>query len=427
VNTYRWDYPQLAAMLAPRPLLFCNSDKDTIFPLDGVLRTHEKVRKLYQLYGAATNLGLLITEGPHKDTQDLQVPVFRWFNRHLKNEDPVIEVAATKLFTPEQLRVFDQLPADTINTNIQETFVPLAPPPVVPKSAEEWKPMRDEWTAALKEKVFGGWPVDAGPLDVKLAFSTESKAVRLDAYDFVSQPNVALRLYAVWHSGSKPERVVLHALDEPDWNAWLAAARQTFSADANRRIVPELPAPPVSVVDHASVAAMQREWENGREVFVYVAPRGIGPAAWSGDAKKQIQIRRRFMLLGQTLDGMRVWDIRRAMQAVRSIKGLKDTPLWLRGEEQMAVNVLNASLFEPGIAGLNLTRLPKSYRDGPDYLNVLRVLDVPQAVAVAAERMEVRLFETDSKGWDYPVGVSQRLGWNAKQFGIEALHAVDSN
>ena len=36
VNTYRWDYAKLAALIAPRALLLSNSDKDTIFPLDGV-------------------------------------------------------------------------------------------------------------------------------------------------------------------------------------------------------------------------------------------------------------------------------------------------------------------------------------------------------------------------------------------------------
>src|SRR5678815_3031845 len=30
VNTYRWDYSLVAALAAPRPLLICNSDKDTI-------------------------------------------------------------------------------------------------------------------------------------------------------------------------------------------------------------------------------------------------------------------------------------------------------------------------------------------------------------------------------------------------------------
>ena len=36
VNTYRWDYPLVAALVAPRPLLISSSDKDRIFPLDGV-------------------------------------------------------------------------------------------------------------------------------------------------------------------------------------------------------------------------------------------------------------------------------------------------------------------------------------------------------------------------------------------------------
>ena len=35
-------------------------------------------------------------------------------------------MAVKKFFTPEQLRVFTVLPTDAINTNIADTFVPLA-------------------------------------------------------------------------------------------------------------------------------------------------------------------------------------------------------------------------------------------------------------------------------------------------------------
>ena len=110
VNTYRWDYPLVAALVAPRPLLISNSDKDTIFPLDGVLRVHEKVRRIYELYGQEKNLGLHITEGPHKDTQELQVHAFTWFDRFLKGESSLIREPAEPLLQPEQLRVFDKLP-----------------------------------------------------------------------------------------------------------------------------------------------------------------------------------------------------------------------------------------------------------------------------------------------------------------------------
>src|SRR2546427_804098 len=151
---------------------------------------------------------------------------------------------------------------------------------------------------------------------------------------------------------------------------------------------------------------------------IETGPLGIGPTDWSGSDKKQTQIRRRFMLLGQTLDGMRVWDIRRALQAVQSFRNLQGVPLSVEANNDLAVDALYASLFETGIATLDLRQMPASHRDGPDYLNVLRVLDIPQAMALAAERSPVRLFETDAKAWDYPVAVAQRLGWDEKRFTI---------
>ena len=91
VNTYRWDYPLVAALVAPRPLLLSNTDRDGIFPLDGVIRTYDKARKIYELYGAGDKLGLHMTAGPHSDTQELQTGTFRWLNKHLKNDTAVIE------------------------------------------------------------------------------------------------------------------------------------------------------------------------------------------------------------------------------------------------------------------------------------------------------------------------------------------------
>ena len=126
VNTYRWDYAQGAALVAPRPLLISNTDKDGIFPLDGVVDVYNKVRRIYELHGKLKNIGLQITEGPHKDTQELRVHAFHWFNKFLKGEDPLIETTAVKFFEPEQLRVFSELPADEQNTTIDESFTQVA-------------------------------------------------------------------------------------------------------------------------------------------------------------------------------------------------------------------------------------------------------------------------------------------------------------
>jgi hypothetical protein len=75
------------------------------------------------------------------------------------------------------------------------------------------------------------------------------------------------------------------------------------------------------------------------------APRGAGRGAWVGNEARQIQIRRRFQLLGMTVDGMRVWDIRRAIQIVRQeCPQLQELRLRARsGAEEI---VLLASLYE---------------------------------------------------------------------------------
>lgn len=68
VNTYRWDFDQVAALIAPRPLLILNTDSDPIFPLDGVYRLFTRTRKVYESLGHPDHIGLVITPGSHKDT-----------------------------------------------------------------------------------------------------------------------------------------------------------------------------------------------------------------------------------------------------------------------------------------------------------------------------------------------------------------------
>ena len=106
--------------------------------------------------------------------------------------------------------------------------------------------------------------------------------------------------------------------------------------------------------------------------------------------KKSNEMRRRYMLLGQTLDGMRVWDIRRAAQAIKALPEFKKTPLYVSAKRQMAVNAAYAALFEPEIVKLKLAGVPTSQAEGPDYLNVLNVWDLPQLWDVLGERAELR-------------------------------------
>lgn len=380
VNTHRWDYAKVAALLAPRPLLIANSDKDAIFPLDGVVRVHRDVARIYALHRASDKLGLLITEGPHKDTQDLQVPTFRWFNRFLKNDESLIRVPAEKRFKPAELRVFAELPTDQRTTKAHEFFVPAAAPGL-PADAEAWAKQRDEWRRLLREKAFGGWPTadTAGPLDVRRV----STGAGGDVWEFTAHGNIRLPLAVVRTAGARPKRVVLRVVDAKDF----AAAR----AEAQAR---------------ADVKA-------GEAAVVVFPTRGL--LSEGMNARDQVQVRRRYMLLGQTQDGMTVWDIGRAVAALRSAEMLGAAEVQLEGVGHQAVNAAYAALFAEGVGGVEMIAPPASHHTGPDYLNVLRFLDVPQAVAMVAERVPVRITRGNPDDWAWTSSALRRAGIPAER------------
>ncbi|MGE3311065.1 MAG: alpha/beta hydrolase family protein [Limisphaerales bacterium] len=357
VNTFRWDFARHAALLAPRPLLIVNTDSDTIFPLDGVQRIHAATREIYRLHRSESLLGLVTAPGPHKDTQDLQVPVFRWFNQHLKGVDPLIAEPAERLFSPLDLRVFGDAPTDQRNTVAAEWFGP-ATTSESRQSIAHGDP--GAAIARLKARTFAGWP-DRSPVpEPHLVRELRRAGWHSSSWKFESQPYVPFEIHVVTRDGPPAERVVVRIVEDREWEEREARLRDSG---------------PDAFADEVPAGA----------ALAWFAPRGLGSGRWSGDERHQIQIRRRFMLLGQTLDGMRVWDILNAVNAVG--RGpLRGKPVELRASGRMSANALLASLFLPEVGSARLEGLPPSFLEGPDYLNILQVLDIPDALRLAHAR-----------------------------------------
>jgi hypothetical protein len=447
VNTYRWDFAQVAALCAPRPLLLGNSDADDIFPVPGYRRLADKVRPIYDLYGAGDRFVLLETAGPHRDTPELRLGAFRWMNRWLKQETGDVSERVRPRFEAKQLKVFDRLPEDQINTIVQEVWIKPARTEL-PQSPEVtrawWQGQSRQWRQELAEKVFRGWPDSPPPLDVRPVPAVEHHGLKLRAYDFTSEEGVELRLWLLtarpgvpeeylavlgsapqsgaagiaWgplllsqrlrlpaRKAGRPSLVVLNVLDEAGWRDWLAELGPAFhqSLQVDRNIA----------FDPARFLANRRVMQRFGWGFATLTPRGIGPTRWAEPGSvMDIHTRRKFALLGQTLDGQRVWDVRRALAVLRQLPELKEVPLWLQGKEEMAGIALYAAIFEPDVARLDLWRLPASHRQGPILLNVRRILDLPQALALAFPT-PIRLYvrdEAEAKQWDWPQQLQKALG-----------------
>src|SRR5882672_961182 len=124
-NTYQWPWTRIAALIAPRPLLFVNSDHDSIFPMDANERVINRLERVYSLFGAGDQVDSLVSMGGHDYRKDIRQASFRFMNTHLKNDPRPILDSEVDLVTgareeihpiaPEELRVFPQdadLPKD---------------------------------------------------------------------------------------------------------------------------------------------------------------------------------------------------------------------------------------------------------------------------------------------------------------------------
>lgn len=61
-----FELSDLAGLIAPRPFLIVAGRKDKIFPLAGVKKTFERMKRIYDAYGAGERLGLVVGAGGHR-------------------------------------------------------------------------------------------------------------------------------------------------------------------------------------------------------------------------------------------------------------------------------------------------------------------------------------------------------------------------
>lgn len=387
VNTYRWDFHQIAALIAPRPMLICNTDKDPIFPLDGVVRLHAKVRDYYDLYGAHDRFGLVITEGAHKDSQELQVPVMRWFHQWLKQEKaPVVNVAEA-YFTPQQLKVFASLPKNEITSRCFEGFTQVA---------RDDRPLNAvNARAQLRAKTFGGWPSNPtmhGGGAVLTRREVVRDGIRFSVIEFESEPGLPLRLYVGSPSESPATSIAFQVATHAEWEAQVAAWQPRFGEILKEELLGrdlDNQSDKVTKANEKRWEAWSQEVKEERQIMAMVTPRGVGLTAMSPEAGFQTQVRRRYMLLGRTLAGMQVWDGLQAASQLRSMPESTGLPFRMSADREMTEVACFLGLFFPELEGLTLKGEPREDVACPDFLNASRIVTPRQLLELVRSQTKV--------------------------------------
>lgn len=417
VNTFTWDFPLLAAMVAPRALLISNTDKDRIFPLDGVVDVYAKTRRIYELHGALDHIGLNIAEGPHKDTQELRVNAFHWMNRFLKNDDPLIETVATKLFSPEELKVFDKLPDDERVTTIQESFAPQADS-ALPETQESLDFLQTDLLKELKRTSFRNRPVASEDWTANIAGigSWKNDDSRLSILSVPTDEVYSLPLYLLEpHRMTAPVSLRVIVCDEQRWHQISGDLAAGFPQSKHFRGSPSS--------SWAESAIRRQLLSQPNEVLVFCLPRGVGATAWTGDERKQTQIKRRFALLGHTLDSLRIHDVLQCVKALQHHPEIVFEAIHLEGRDQAADWALFATILGANVASLHLEEIDCHFDEGPELLQVSQFLTKPASLLLAANRVNHLKLTPGKSGdahcWKELSNVVKKLQWPAGKLEIK--------
>jgi dienelactone hydrolase len=358
-NIFAWPWSRIAALVAPRPLLFVNSDNDKFFPIDANERVINRLERWYGMLGAGDKVDAVVSVGGHDYRQDIRQAACRFINIHLKNDPSTVTDSEQDLVKDEgdkpshpielkDLAVFPDgkgLPADAINATVDQVFVPMAK--VEPPPAGQFDAWKQRLLTELRRVTFRAMP-ERVPMGRELG-RTASGAVRLG-----SEEGIECRLAMPDSSQSAAKRIVLMVSLEA-------------TADASK--------PP--------------QWLNAPmgsgDVLAVCQPRGVGDTRWNAKAPPN-RVERQLALVGRTVETGQVWDVIAAARYLASRN--PGTQVIVAGEKAGAVLATYAALLEPEIAGAILKDPPASHMEptAPQFLNVLRVCDVPQAIGMLAPR-----------------------------------------
>lgn len=376
-NNYRWEWTTIAALIAPRPMLFENSGYDTIFPMPGNERIRARLAKLYNWYekkpGDLFDIG--VTPGGHSDNVELRLMAYRWISKHLKADNSETAEPPLPPFSGKELRVFPEdsdLPKDSLNDKIDESFVTLAKP-TMPKNKEEYSAWSRRLRGELLDRVFRDWPDEVLAAEVREERPDGRVILRTDNEVSV----LAAREQPMAAAPAKPNRlwlVVLNA-DEPEG---------------------KLPAWTNDVLPKGQPATV-------------LSPRGSGEfSAWTRKNPPNY-VERAHALLGRTVDAGRVWDVQATARWLHEAEG-NELSVGVLGKGQAGVLGAYAALFENCIAEVTLVDPPSTHRDGPHFLGVMKVLDVPDALGLLAPR-HVTLVNAKDSAFDRALDAYKAAGY----------------
>lgn len=355
INYYRWCWPDLGALIAPRAFLIASGSEDVLWRPYGYRDVAHRIRHQYAALGAAERFDLVEDLSPHGYTPKLRRAIFTWFNSHLQGDSRPVTDDVTDFVEPEEnLLVFGgKLPEQDEMRRIDKLLVPKG---VLPALADEaaWRTYQKVTLQRLKDVTFRTTAVAGVPRqrDFRADGADTNGAVATYVFDSADGMTIGIKTRRPTTAASSIPTLFFAV--QPD-------ASRTFSGGGSSR-------PNVE----AGIATAAVEVRN-------TGATSVGPGYL-------LTARRTYPLLGQTLPERQASDLLGAVALLRTEVAKGKVAVY--GQGPTAPLAIYAALLDPQIDEIVLADCPTTHedRETPEFLGVLRIGDLPHNLALAYPR-----------------------------------------
>lgn len=371
---FGYDHIDLVRAFSPRPFLFLSAVQD-FFSIRGARQTYQASRRVYGDAGLIERINMVEANETHGYSSDLRNAAYAWFDRWLKGEKSFRTEAPIKVMPEDQLwctptgLVSTSLGGRTVFALNQDRVRSLSrtvkTQPAAVQRMIRWR----EATEEPHEQPYGTerW----GELTIEKLVIESEPGIMMPAV-IVSKPeSTATRSGVVLASGSGKTA------------AW----------------------PEIEALAQAGAVVLAVDARGLGESRPLTDTKGTEWTAWFGDYDSAMTA----ILLGDSLTGLRAFDIQRAFYVLAKRPGVDPKRIGGVGQGPAAVAMLHAAASGVPFACLALDRMLVSYRSVVEapinrgvfetvVPGVLRHYDLPELTALVAPRPVVLIDAISSMG-----------------------------
>jgi len=389
VNTYRWDMQDIGALIAPRPLLIAQADRDGLNTIESSREVFYDLKDLYKLYDAKDKITLVETPGGHSYHTTSREKIFSFFFKYLMDKNVSPEKAGDVDELPDHQLSGDKLkvyihgaPENDLTMTIQDSFVKLATSPEL-TDGKSLTNHKNKVIQFLKKETFGAFPQNPPSMNPHRIYRTADGApYGTDIYSFVSEDGWRLKVKILWNQDPSKKHPLMIVLRNPGEKRWES---ESFVRDLEKKYN-----------------------------IAYFETRGVGEFGWAPEL--QWHVRRASAWTGRTVASMQVYDVLRCIQFCRTLEGIENIGIAARNE--MSVVALYSTLLDGNTnplilkdppASQNVSSRPDGRGPAIEMLNCLRITDLGQIPAMIAPTRTYIVGQIPNE-WQWSVHTLQNTG-----------------